>query len=226
MRNYKVKWQQFLFFRWFVVSWVLHGVHVLDRSERILRILMELVSLGILYSLFFIFGIKNIWVFTFGFISIHTFYWLAASHWLVGYREVNKKFQGKGINSVIEFLEFTKKNLDKYPSVSAIAVYGSLSREKFHKRSDLDLRVVQEKPINLKLFWTINQLRFIGIWKYKIPLDLKLVDSVDYLKNEMRLDEKPIMVYKKYDNFFNEGDDFSMLKASPQRYLKIQNESF
>ena len=42
----------------------------------------------------------------------------------------------------------------------------------------------------------------------------------------MRLDEKPIMVYKKYDNFFNEGDDFSMLKASPQRYLKIQNESF
>lgn len=220
MRNYKINWGKYLFFRWFVASWLLHGVHVLDKTEKSLRIVFELIFIFIPSIVLLLNGVDSIWSYLLLFGLVHTVFWLFASHWLVGYREVDKGFKGKGIQSIIDYLEYVKLQLMSQKTVVAIAVYGSLSRNKYHDRSDLDLRVLQEKPISLKLFFIITKLRFIGIWKYKIPLDLKLVDSIEYLKNEMRIDEKPIMIFKKYASFFNEGDDFTSLQAKPNLYLK------
>ena len=90
----------------------------------------------------------------------------------------------------------------------------------YHDRSDLDLRVLQE-GISLKVFWQIQKLRFIGIWRYKIPLDLKLVDSIEYLIDEMREDEKPIVIYKAEQYIYNEGASFSSLKDNPKDFLKV-----
>lgn len=64
------------------------------------------------------------------------------------------------------------------------------------------------------------KLRTVGIWKYKIPMDLKLVDSVEFLKKEMREDEHPIVPYNKYESFYNEGDSYEMLKRNPENYLR------
>lgn len=64
-------------------------------------------------------------------------------------------------------------------------------------------------------------MRAVGIWKYKIPMDLKIVDSQDYLRKEMREDEHPIIAYNKYDSFYDmKGDSYEALKANPLTYRK------
>ena len=45
MRDYKIKWGKYLLVRWIMVSWILQAVHVLDKSERIFRIFLELFFL-------------------------------------------------------------------------------------------------------------------------------------------------------------------------------------
>lgn len=219
MRNYNYNWGVLLGFRWFIASWLLHGVHVFDKTERLYYILCEILLQFVSAIILFFLNFQEWWIYIFSIIFIHTITWLCDSHWLVGYREVNKKFKSKGIEGVINYIDIVKKTLADNKDVSLIAIYGSLSRRKFHNRSDLDLRVVQEKK-NILLFFKIQKLRFIGIWKYKIPLDLKLVDSEEYLKKEMREDEKAIVVYKKYNNIYNEGFNFSEIENNPDFFLK------
>ncbi len=219
MRNYTVNWGKFLILRWFVASWLLHGVHVLDKTERMLYVCFEMLALLLFYAMMFLCGVKC-WVwYVVAFAVLHTITWLVDSHWLVGYREVDTRFRGKGIAAVIGYLEKVKDELSNYPNIESIGVYGSMSRRMFHDRSDLDLRVIQN-GFSLPLFFKIQQLRFVGIWKYKIPLDLKLVDSVEYVKNEMREDEKPIMIFKRHASFYNEGVSFEDLKKEPEKFTK------
>ena len=219
MRNYTFNWGKLLGLRWFVASWLLHGVHVLDKTERNYYILCELILQLMPLCALYLFEVDKIWTYILSIITVHTITWLCDSHWLVGYREVDKSFKSKGINAVIEYINYTKEELKSFKNVSVIALYGSMSRRMFHDRSDLDLRIVQEGKSFL-LFLTIQKLRFIGIWKYKIPLDLKLVDSEEYLKEEMREDEKAIVAYKKKDFVYNEGLDFSEIEKNPSAFLK------
>lgn len=219
MRNYSYNWGKLLIFRWFIASWLLHGVHVFDKTEKFYYIICELVIQIIPLFILFLLNVQDWWIYLLSILIIHTITWLCDSHWLVGYREVNKKFKSKGIQGVINYINVVEKELKTNKNVSLIAIYGSLSRRKFHDRSDLDLRILQEHK-DFYLFLKIQKLRFIGIWKYKIPLDLKLVDSEDYLKHEMREDEKAIVVYKKYEKVYNEGLNFKEIENNPQLFLK------
>lgn len=219
MRNYTYNWGALLGLRWFVASWLLHGVHVFDNTEKIYYIICELMLQLLPITILYFCGITDWWMYLLSLIFVHSLTWLCDSHWLVGYREVDKTFRSKGIKGVIDYIDIVRKELYENNNVSLIAVYGSLSRRKFHDRSDLDLRIVQEKRSFL-LFLKVQKLRFIGIWKYRIPLDLKLVDSEDYLKKEMREDEKAIVVYKKYDKVYNEGVSFEDVINNPESFLK------
>jgi predicted nucleotidyltransferase len=153
-------------------------------------------------------------------ISIHTLFYLFNSTWLVGYREVNKKFKGKGIQSIVDFSNYVKEDI-KHCDNNAVLLYGSLPRKKYHNRSDLDIRIIRSSNDNVKLFFKAIKYRAVGIWKYKIPVDLKVVDSMDYLKKEMRDDEHPIIISKK-ENFevYNEGVPFESLEKSPSDFIK------
>ena len=52
-------------------------------------------------------------------------------------------------------------------------------------------------------------------------MDLKIVDSQDYLRKEMREDDHPIIAYNKYDSFYDmKGDSYEALKANPLTYRK------
>ena len=111
----------------------------------------------------------------------------------------------------------------KLSNIEAVLVYGSMSRRMFHNRSDLDIRIWQD-GFSLKTFFMVQKYRFIGIWKYRIPLDLKLVDSMEYLKREMRSDEKAIVGYSKDDKpVYNSGFTLSDIKANPSEYLRENN---
>lgn len=226
MRNYTYNWGNLLFIRWFVASWLLHGVHVLDKTEKYLYIICELLIILITYILFFILGFQSWVTYLIGFIIIHTITWLTDSHWLVGYREVSKNFSSKGLNPTLEYIELISNIFAKQTNIEAVLVYGSMSRKMFHNRSDLDIRIWQN-GISIKTFFLVQKYRFIGIWKYKIPLDLKLVDSIEYLKQEMRPDEKAIVGYSK-DNkpVYNSGYTLYEVKAHPSDFLRENNPNW
>ncbi len=218
MRNYTYNWGRLLFFRWLIVSWTLQAVHVLDKREQIFRILIELIPL-LFIGIFAWLGCYPWWVFGCCFLVIHTLFWLLDSTWLVGFREVCPKFKGKGLQSVIDYVDWCIKELKDCDNITAITIYGSICRHKYHDRSDFDLRIVQERS-SLKAFLKMVKLRIVAIYKYRIPIDLKLVDSVEFLKKEMRDDEHPIVPFNKYDTFYNEGDKYETLKANPTDYLR------
>lgn len=219
MRKYKYNWGRFLFVRWFLVSWTLQAVHVLDKSERMFRIILELIPALLLFAIWII-GAYPFWILVLLLCIIHSLFWLLDSTWLVGFREVYKRFKGKGIESVIEFVDWSLDDLNECDNISAITIYGSICRHMYHDRSDFDFRIVQERGC-LKTYFKMIKLRIVAIWKYRIPIDLKLVDSVEFLKNEMREDEHPIIPFTKYPTFYNEGDSFRQLKDHPENYLKI-----
>jgi hypothetical protein len=218
MRNYSYHWGKLLFVRWLVVSWTLQAIHVLDKRERTFRIILELIPLTIIAVFAFI-GLYSWWFYLVCAIIVHTIFWLLDSTWLVGFREVYSKFRGKGLQSVINYVDWSIKVLQDCDNISAIAIYGSICRRKYHDRSDFDLRILQES-YSLKTLFKMIQLRIVAIYKYRIPIDLKLVDSVEFLKKEMRRDEHPIVPYNKYKTFYNEGDSYEILKANPKNYLR------
>lgn len=218
MRKYSVSWGKFLILRWLSVSWTLQGVHVLDMKEKIFRIVLEFIPTVGIVTLS-IMGFYPWWVTLCVFVALHTAFWLFDSTWLVGFREVYSGFKGKGIRSIINFVDWSIEELKDCDNITAITIYGSICRHKYHDRSDFDLRIVQERA-SLKCFFKMIKLRTVAIYKYRIPIDLKLVDSVDFLKKEMREDERPIVPYSKYDSFYNEGDSYEMLKADPDSYKR------
>ena len=223
MRNYSINWGKFLFFRWLPISWILQAVHVLDTKEKVFRIVLELIPVAAIVALAAI-GIYSWWIALLFFFMLHTVFWLFDSTWLVGFREVYTGFKGKGIQSVIDFVDWSIEELKDCDNISAIAIYGSICRHMYHDRSDFDLRIVQEHP-TLQVYFLGIKLRAVGIWKYKIPMDLKIVDSQDYLRKEMREDEHPIIAYNKYDSFYDmKGDSYEALKAHPITYRKDYKE--
>ena len=219
MRNYSISWGRLLFCRGLPISWTLQAVHVLDKKEMIFRIVLELIPIAIIVWLA-VADFFSWWAALGAFVVLHTLFWLFDSTWLVGFREVYKGFKGKGILSVIDFVDWSMEELKDCGNISAIAIYGSICRHKYHDRSDFDLRIVQEKS-SLKTYFKMIKLRAVAIWKYRIPIDLKLVDSVDFLKEEMREDEHPIIPYNKYQTFYDiKGDLYEELKQNPMKYLK------
>lgn len=218
MRNYSFKWGRLLLFRWLIVSWVLQGIHVYDKTERNLRILIELLLfiLVLIYNIFIPLSITTILLFV---IIIHTIFWFTDSHWLVGFREVYKGFKGKGIDSIVEYSDYVIKILERSDKIVFIGIFGSLCRSVYHDRSDLDLRIVQNNGLNIKLFFTIQYLRFIGIWKYRIPIDLKLVDNIAFLKHEMRNDEYPIVLFSN-SLYYENQIDFLDFKNNRYNFIK------
>lgn len=218
MRNYSINWGRFLFFRWLPISWTLQAVHVLDTKERIFRIIIEFIPVTALVTMA-VADIYSWWVALALLVVLHTLFWLFDSTWLVGFREVYTSFKGNGIQSVIDFVDWSIEELKDCDNISAITIYGSICRHMYHDRSDFDLRIVQERG-SLKTYFKMIKLRTVGIWMYRIPMDLKLVDSVDFLKKEMRDDEHPIVPFNKYETFYNEGDKYEDLKARPVEYTK------
>lgn len=226
MRNYTYNWGNLLFFRWLAASWLLHGVHVFDKTEKSLYILFELLITAVCFGVAYLADCRHWWAYLIIFCVIHTITWLTDSHWLVGFREVDKHFKGRGIVSTLNYIERVGKEFAHDPNVEAVLVYGSMSRRMYHERSDLDIRIWQSKA-SLKTFLKVQKYRFIGIWKYRIPLDLKLVDSMDYLKQEMRPDEKAIVAYSRGDKpVWNQGFSLAEIQSAPETFLRKNNPNW
>ena len=206
------------------VGWVLQVVHSTDRTERLMRILCEMLLILILWSALTLAGFTDsvITKLLVAFVIIHSISWLLIGNFWVYMLDSFYWVKNPGIDSVIYYVEQVRLAYKLKDSANAILIYGSMCRNSFHNRSDLDLRVIRRKGIkssvvSILVGFSVRAVAFIR----KIPVDLQIVDSECFLEKQMRADEFPIVVYLRPDfHLKRKGLDFEAIKKKPDIVIR------
>ena len=211
-------------FRNLPVGWVLQIIHTTDRTERLVRIITELLLIGFVWYFvrdFSVFGndlTALLWVF----LLVHSASWFFLGNFWVYMLDSFYWVKNPGITKVLEYIGFVRRLCIKSRACDAVLVYGSMSRGAFHGRSDLDLRIIR-KPglINGLLAVLIGFVARVPAAFQGNPVDLQVVDSLEFLDTQMRSDEHPVIVYLS-DGFeiHNPGPLYEHVLANPTQVLK------
>jgi len=214
-------------FRNIPIGWVLQAIHSTDKSEKRFRIWIE--SLFFILLLLLIYNSKFLKSFPviilFSFFITHSLSWLFTGNFWVYMLDSFKWVKNPGIDVIINFLVLTKKLFSSGQYCDSILIYGSMCRRQFHNRSVLDLRIVRRTDSWLGfLALPIGMfLRFYSFFIF-LPVDLQVVDSMNFLSRQMRADEKPIVVYASPEiNLKRTGIDFDDLMQTPEIVLRNEN---
>ena len=216
-------------FRNLPVGWVLQIIHSTDKTERLVRIVTEIILiLAIWYSVRDVsaFGglfLNLLWVF----LIIHTISWFFIGNFWVYMLDSFKWVHNPGITRVLSYIGFVRRVIMSSGSCDAILVYGSMSRGAFHGRSDLDLRIIRKKGIfNGVLAVFAGIIVRIPAAFQRNPVDLQVVDSLEFLDTQMRSDEHPIIVYLSSNIYLsNPGPSFDEILKNPEQVLKDNSDN-
>jgi predicted nucleotidyltransferase len=206
------------------VGWVLQAWHSTDKSEKILRLIIEL-----LIYIIFLNAVITMWpnidilfLSCVSFFLVHTLVWFLTGNFWVYMLDSFKMVKNPGLDKVLSFISLTKRWYEKTDSVEAILIYGSACRNMFHGRSDLDLRVIRrvKTPLGWIALLTGYCLRAYSFF-IRMPVDLQVVDSMSFIDKQMRDDENPIVVYRRPNMILSkEGIPFEEILKSPRQILK------
>jgi len=218
-------------FRNLPVGWVLQIIHSTDKTERWFRIVCEITILSAVYFLLISADIVSESWFTFlvTFIVVHSLSWFLVGNFWVYMLDSFKWVKNPGIDGTIKYLNFVNLVYRKVDCCDAVLVYGSMCRSMFHGRSDLDLRIIRRTD-SIKGLLAIPIGFFLRAYSFFIimPVDFQVVDSIDFIKNQMRDDEYPIVVLKRKTFYLdNLGMTFESVAKDSSVVLKeyqIQNK--
>lgn len=186
------------------IGWLNQALLSTDSSERVFRILLEagvLVLSVIVLSLFFG-GLPHTFLgWSLLVFIVHTFFWFLNGNFWVYMLDSFLWIGNTGINKTLEFTKWATNVCVSFDSIEYSLIYGSMCRNRFHNRSDLDLRFVRRRRclrglLALPLAFIVKSVSFFKL----IPVDLQVVDSLSFLNKQMRYDEKPIIVYHRQEN--------------------------
>lgn len=181
-------------------NWLHQAVTYMDKGEMISRIVIEFAE--IMLVMMIISGlVDNIYLnFIYSGLIVHTWNWVTNGLFWAVIIFTFPSLKNPGAEKSVKYLNNMKSRLLKSKSISGLTLYGSLTRNAWHDRSDIDLRVVRNKgAINLlKAVYITMRERFIG-FLYMQPMDMYLADSTEFLK-KLRSDEIPVILIKKGDD--------------------------
>jgi predicted nucleotidyltransferase len=189
---------RFRAFRNLPVGWVLQIIHSTDRTERYFRIFFELMIFAMLFSTLAKTNVlaSHHLAFLLSFVVVHTLSWLFVGNFWVYMLDSFKWVKNPGIKKTVDFMLFCRKAFTLFDCCEAVLVYGSMSRSMFHNRSDLDLRVIRrvDSPLGYIAIVIGFLVRFYSFFLIQ-PVDLQVVDSLQFLRKQMRDDELPIVIH-------------------------------
>ena len=196
-------------FRNIPVFWIHQRTTNLDRSELIFHITLNLFAAIVIFFILSIIGIFSVlWQRIFiALILTRTFSWILNDHFWGGLQVSFSFVKNCGEERFCQYLIDVSKRLSECNAIYACFVYGSLVRNEFHRKSDLDVLYIKRSGF----ISTVSALSFavrervIALFA-RIPLDLYVGDSKDFLKR-YRDDEIPIII--------KDGDG-SMVKKYPK----------
>lgn len=178
-------------------NWLHQALTYMDTGEMYSKIIIELMEL--FFVMWLLDGlISNIYLnlLVSGFV-VHTWNWITNGLFWAVIIFTFPSLRNPGAEKTVIYLNNMKRRLQKSSSVAGLTFYGSITRNAWHDRSDIDLRIVRNKGfINLlKAIYITMRERFIAFLYFQ-PMDLYLADSVDFL-NKLRSDEVPVILIKK-----------------------------
>lgn len=190
------KGTDFPFFIRFLVltfsSWLFQGIFYMDTTEKYFKVLLDFI---IFFPLFF--TLNNYLTILLSFLIAitlsHTINWIFNGQIFVLLK--NLRLINTTTSRFFDYLEDFKKRVENENSIVAAAAFGSLSREKIKKTSDLDIRVIR----NPGIINGINACVFVLKERTKsffkgFPLDIYLLDSSEMVDKHIKK-EKPIIIY-------------------------------
>jgi predicted nucleotidyltransferase len=208
------------------IGWVTQAVHSTDRSERILRLTIEAIVVLVLFAIVSAITGEH-WsalkTFAVVFVITHTVMWLLFGNFWVYLLDSFDAVRNPGLSEVIRFIDTANSLYKKYPAVDAIFIYGSACRSMFHGKSDLDLRIVRKKGLATGFVAICLGLALKAYSLFvRMPVDLQIVDSYEFLKKQMHRDERPIVVFLSdgQTDLPVLGIDFDDVRRKPEIILR------
>ena len=178
-------------------NWVHQAFFYLDRVEQIGRILLEGSATLLLATTFAVVTDRQIFdllTLAVCFLIIHTFNWVFNGNLWACILFAFPKLRNPGETVTCQYLNDMAERLKNNPSISGLLIFGSLSRGKWHDRSDIDLRILRKPGFcNALCALSVQMRERLIAFFAKQPLDMYLADNVDFLMN-MRKDEPPIFL--------------------------------
>jgi hypothetical protein len=180
-------------------GWAHQGFFYLDRTQRIGRVIFELVPTALLAG-----GIgriarvslSNVWLWGVSLLVAHTLNWVLNGNWWAGMLFAFPGLRNRGERATCAYLNQMAQRLRRDRSISGAMIFGSVARGQWHERSDLDVRLLRRPGVWNAVMGLLILLRerWIALWARQ-PLDIYLADGIPFLK-KMRADELPVFLKK------------------------------
>lgn len=202
------------------INWFLQGILSIPNTEKIIKIIIDLVLILIFAAILQNFISINMSIIV-AFIIAHSINWILATNiWSPRIKKINNIIRDdiRHNSNLMTFLTSLRRGLQEQDNIHSAAIYGSASTGKFHKESDIDIKLFRRSGfINL-----IRSYMFLFSIRakaniYRFPLDIYVIDDVN--KYKIKKNEIPIIFHdpnqilvRHYDkfNYFNDkfGQEF------------------
>jgi predicted nucleotidyltransferase len=180
-------------------GWAHQGFFYLDRTQRIGRVVFEIVPAALLAGLIGAIGgirLSNVWLWCASLLLANTLNWVLNGNWWAGMLFAFPSLRNRGERATCTYLNDMAGRLKRDRSISGAMIFGSVARGQWHERSDLDVRLLRRPGVWNAVAGVLVLLRerWIALWSRQ-PLDIYLADGIPFLKR-MRADEPPVFLKK------------------------------
>jgi hypothetical protein len=180
-------------------GWAHQGFFYLDRTQRIGRVLFEIVPTVLLAGLIGRIGgipLSSVRLWCGSLLITHTLNWVLNGNWWAGVLFTFPHLHNRGERATCDYLNRMAGRFQRTRSISGVMVFGSVSRGQWHERSDLDLRLLRRPGVwnAMAGVLALTRERWIALWARQ-PLDIYLADDIPFLRR-MRDDEPPVFLKK------------------------------
>ena len=179
-------------------NWLHQALTYMDTGELVFRIIIETIEILMLYL--FINAVLDLPYYAslgVSIIIVHTWNWVTNCLFWVVIIQTFPNLRNPGADRSVDYLNRMARRLKKYNCISGMAVYGSISRNAWHDRSDIDMRILRRPGMSslVQAALLIMGERFRAFLNSQ-PLDLYLADDIDFLAS-LRSDEIPLFLIKR-----------------------------
>lgn len=127
-------------------------------------------------------------------VLVHTWNWITNGLFWAVMLFTFPGLRNPGAAKTVEYLNAVRARMAATGCISGVAIYGSVTRAKWHDRSDIDIRLLRRKGLANLVCAALMTMR--ERWRALLagqPMDLYLADDIDFL-NKMRSDEIPLLL--------------------------------
>ncbi len=195
----------------FLRNWLHQAITYMDKGERTIRLLMESGEVLILWLILVNTTASSssgqYAILLFAIVLVHTLNWLLNGNFWALYLFAVPSARNPGEVETVRYLNEMATRLSRYDSITGLAIFGSVTRGKWHNCSDIDIRIIRKPGVTNLISASLVSIRERARAFFKRqPLDLFLADDISFLR-KMRSDETPVFLIKRDSRLEREYPD-------------------